>query len=171
MVNKNIFLLVASLVIGVLVVMLVALTVLLTPSNTHPAYAAASDFINAAGQGEENAAFALLNANMQRYVRENCPDGRVSACIREYPPPEWGKLLSAEFRRAIADGNRAWDILLFATYQEAKGFSGVCIYHRVEQDSDDEWRVAGWSGFISCGEPNAGLQALRDQPDVPNRAP
>lgn len=163
--------LIAGLVIGALIVGLVALTAVFTPSNSHPAYDVAAEFMNAAGQGDEATAFALLNSNLQTYARENCLNGEVSACIRGYTPPEWGSLLSAEFRRSLFDSDTAVDVLLFATYEEEKGFSGVCIYHRVEQDSEGHWKVAGWSGFISCGESGAGLQNLRSAADAPNRVP
>ncbi|PJF22268.1 MAG: hypothetical protein CUN56_06835 [Phototrophicales bacterium] len=161
-----------AIILGVFVVLigaLIALTAVLTPENTKPAFNAAVDFINAAGTYDEQTAFALLSPGMQNYVRENCPDGRVSACIAAYTPPEWGELLkygSAVYRRSIRDGN-AWDIQILATYEEGQGFAGVCIYHRVEEVTPGDWRITAWSGFISCDDPHAGLQALR-QPDAPN---
>lgn len=148
---------------------MIALAVLLVPENTHPAYAAATDFMNAAGKGEEAAASALLSDELQSFVQTNCPQGQVSACLDAYTPPEWGDLLSAVYRRSIPDG-RAWDVLLVATYEEGKGFAGVCIYHRMEEVAPGDWRVAAWSGFIPCDDPDSGLQGLRRE-DAPNRAP
>lgn len=153
----------------VLIVALVGLTLVLTPENTNPAFAAATRFMNAAGNGDDETAFELLSSELQTYVTENCPDGSVSACIDAYTPPQWGDLLSAVYRRSIPD-NGAWDVLLVATYEEDQGFSGVCIYHRVEEVAPDDWRVAAWSGFVSCDRSDAGIQGLR-RTDAPNRVP
>lgn len=149
---------------------LISATLFLTPEEAHPAYAVAVAFVSAAARGEEDTAHPLLSAALQDYVRANCPQGRVSGCIQSYTPADWGGLLAAEFRRAIPDGDAAFDILLVATYAEYTGFSGVCIYQRVEETAAGRWQVAGWSGFIHCGEPNAGLQQLRTS-DAPNRVP
>ncbi|MEQ8675658.1 MAG: hypothetical protein RLP44_18620 [Aggregatilineales bacterium] len=151
------------------IVGIIALTLVLTPEKTSPAFDAAVRFTNAAGVGDDDIARALLTPDMQTYVDENCPDGSVSACILAYTPPEWGTLIrdgSAVYRRSIQDGD-AWDVLLVATYQEEEGFAGVCIYNRVEKIAEGDWRVAGWSGFVSCDESNAGLQSLR-RADAPN---
>jgi hypothetical protein len=61
-------------------------------------------------------------------------------------------------------------VQLLASYQEGEGFAGVCIYLRMEESAPDDWRVAGWAGFISCDAPNSGINGLR-QPSAPNRAP
>ena len=151
---------------------LIGLTLVLVPENTNPAFDVAERFINAAGLNDDDTAFPLLSDEMQAYVTENCPDGSVSACVLGYTPDDWGTLIgdgAAVFRRSIPDGD-AWDVLLVATYQEGQGFAGVCIYHRMERNADDEWQVAGWSGFISCDAPNSGIQGLR-RDDAPNRAP
>lgn len=161
-----------ALIIGVSILSiggLIALTVVLTPENTKPAFNTAVDFVNAAGTYNEDVAFALLSPAMQDYVRDNCPDGEVSACIAAYTPPEWGELLkdgAAVYRRSIRDGE-AWDVQILATYEEDEGFAGVCIYHRVEEIAPDDWRITAWSGFISCDDPDSGLRELR-QPDAPN---
>ncbi len=148
---------------------MIALTIVLVPENMHPAYAAATDFMNAAGLGDDDVAFALLSSEMQAYVLENCPDGKVSACIDDYTPPEWGNLMSAVYRRSIPEG-RTYHVALIATYEEGQGFAGVCIYHRMEEVAEDDWRVMGWSGFVSCDDSDAGLSGLR-RDDAPNRAP
>ncbi len=155
-------------VVFVLVVMgLIALTLALTPENTHPAYDAAVRFMNAAGEGDEETALALLGADLQAYVAANCDS--VTACIDDYTPPEWGDLIAAVYRRSRPDG-LAWDVQLVATYEEGQGFAGVCIYHRMEEVADDEWRVMAWSGFVSCDDPDSGLSDLR-RTDAVNRAP
>jgi hypothetical protein len=154
------------------VVVIVALTLMLTPEKTNPAFKTATDFMNAAGTGDADAAYALLSPEMQDYVTDNCPNGNVSDCILSYTPPEWGRLNgegAAVYRRSIQDGD-AWDIQLIATYEEGDGFSGVCIYHRVEEIATDDWRVTAWAGFITCDEANAGLDRLRRE-NAPNRAP
>lgn len=151
---------------------LIGLTLVFTAENTEPAFDAAVRFMNAAGTGNEETAFALLAPEMQDYVRDNCPDGSVSVCVDDYTPAEWGALVrdgAAVFRRAIPDGE-AWDVLLVATYEEGQGFAGVCIYHRMEEIAEGDWRVAGWSGFISCDAPDSGIQGLR-RDTAPNRAP
>ncbi|TVR21584.1 MAG: hypothetical protein EA396_07615 [Anaerolineaceae bacterium] len=148
---------------------LIGLTMVLTPENKG-AYNAAVRFINSAGTFDDEAAYALLTPEMQAYVDATCDDGRVSACIADYIPPEWGNLVrdgGAVFRRAIRDGD-AFDVQLVATYERDQGFAGVCIYHRVVEIAPDDWRVAAWSGFVSCDEPNSGLNGLR-QADAPNR--
>lgn len=148
---------------------LIALTAVLTPERSSAAYAAAIQFTNAAAAGDEVAAFALLNTDLQAYVVANCPEASVAACVDAYTPLEWGRFISAVFRRSIPD-ERAWDVLLVATYEAGQGFSGVCIYNRVEQMVDGQWRVTAWSGFIACDEPQADLSRLR-RADAPNRAP
>jgi hypothetical protein len=150
-------------------VLVVIITAALIPQAAHPAYDAAVTFANAAGKGDDTAAAALLNANLTEYAAAQCPQGSVSACIASYTPPEWGKFLNAVFRRAQPDGRDAWDVQLIATYEKAEGFSGVCIYTRVEQVGEI-WQIAGWSGWIHCGDASSGLANLmRD--DAPNRAP
>lgn len=153
----------------VTVIVTIALTLMFTPDKSHPAYAAAVMFMNAAGSGDDATASALLADDLRQWVAENCPDGSVSACIDGYIPEEWGDLISAVFRRALMDRG-AWDVQLVATYEKGQGFSGVCIYHRMEEVAPGEWRVAAWSGFISCDAAGGRLQGLR-QASAPNRAP
>jgi len=150
---------------------IIALTALLPPQN-QPAFDVATRFMNLAGTGQDELAMGLLSDELQAYVRNNCPDGSVSACIYAYTPSEWGKLIrdgAAVYRRSIRDGE-AWDIQLIATYEKDKGFAGICIYHRVEEIAPDDWRVTAWSGFIPCDDDNSGLPNLRSQNAI-NRAP
>lgn len=152
------------------IVALVLLTLFMTP-EVNPAFDVAVNFVNAAAKGDEALALPLLSQELQNYVAETCPEGQVSACVQAYTPPEWGNMLNAVFRRAIPDGDNAWDVLLVSTYADGQGFSGVCIYNRVEKQNEDTWQVTKWAGFISCDEGNAGLSDLRDNPDAPNHAP
>jgi hypothetical protein len=171
-------LIIALVVIIVLTAIIVVASLALTPSALTPAYAVAVDFTNAAVKGEEAVAAPLVDFNLTGFAAENCADGRVSACIQSYAPEAWGGLISAVFRRSIPDGPDAWDIQLVATYEHDKGFSGVCIYNRVERfaalasanDGYDGWRVTRWSGFIPCDDARSGIQQLRTA-DAPNRAP
>jgi hypothetical protein len=101
-------------------------------------------------------------------VSTHCPDGSVSACISGYTPAEWGAFQSVVFRRAGPDGEH-WNVQLIATYQYAEGFSGVCIFVRMEALPHDAWQVAGWAGYVSCGDPTSRDMAIN--PDTPNRAP
>lgn len=166
---------------GVLLVIAAAVLIALTSVvGLDPAFAVAVDFVEGAGEAAGASADARLmpmfSDALHSYVETTCPDGSVAACVQAYTPPEWGDMLSAVFRRSEPDGDDAWDVLVIATYEEAQGFSGVCIYTRVERlashngDAYDGWRVVRWSGFISCDEPNAGLSALTGD-DAPNRAP
>jgi hypothetical protein len=152
-------------------VLIVAVTALLVPSETNPAFATAVNFVNASGKGDDALAIQALAPVLQDYVMNNCPDDSVSACIDAYTPAEWGKFLSAVFRRAQPDGAQAWDIQLVATYELGQGFSGVCMYNRVEQLADNTWQITRWSGWMSCDEANSGLTNLISDPTVPNRAP
>ena len=161
-----------AIVLGVAVVVVV--TALLTPQQTHPAYARAVEFARAGGEGDEAAAFALLDKNMQAFARERCPDGKITACVASYIPAEWGSFESAVFRRA-APGARnptglvtSYDVEVLATYEHGKGNSGVCIYQHMEP-TGSEWFVAGYAGFISCGDPAS--RNMPTNPDTPNRAP
>lgn len=166
-------LLILGLVMIALVVGLIALTVLLVPSNTHPAFDVAVEFAQAGLLGADDVALSMLSKPLIDYVSANCPDESVSGCLQGYTPEDWGGITKEEsvvFRRAVPDGTDAWDILLVASYAEGQGFSGVCIYQRVEEIAPDDWQVSAWSGFISCDEPNAGLAEL-SAPDAPNRAP
>lgn len=154
----------AIVVVGIIVVSLV-----LTPQATNPAFDVATTFMNAAGVGDESTAFPLLNTAMQEWVGANCPDGQASACVQGYIPPEWGKLIKAVFRRAAPDGEQAWDVELIATYEKDTGASGVCSYFRMEQEADETWRIAGWAGFMWCGD--ARSRNMATNTETPNRAP
>jgi hypothetical protein len=147
---------------------IVAITAALTPQQTNPAFAAATAFMEAAGKGDDDTAYRLLDENLQAYVTTTCPNGSVSECIASYIPPEWGKFLNVVFRRAVPDGS-AWNVDLIASYEEDLGFSGVCIFQRMEQNSDGAWQVAEWAGFISCGNPDS--RNMATNPNTPNRAP
>ncbi len=148
--------------------LIVVVTAALTPEELNPAFAAAVAFTKAASSGDGMAAYALLDDDLQAYVTENCPDGDVSACIASYIPAEWGGFLNVVYRRAAPDG-AAWNVDLIATYEQAEGGSGVCIYNRVEQGAAGEWRVSEWAGFISCGD--AASRGMAANPDAPNRVP
>jgi hypothetical protein len=155
----------------IVVIAVIVLTLIFIPEE-NPAFAAAVRFANAAGLGQDDVAFDLLSEEMQTYVTDNCPDGSVSACIAAYTPVDWGRLQregAAVYRRSIPDGS-AWDVQLVATYERGQGFAGVCIYHRMEQAASGDWRVAAWSGYVSCDDPNSGIQGLR-RDDAPNRVP
>lgn len=167
--KRSTLILIISLFVGITIIALVALTAALTPENTNPAFAAALSFVNAAGTGDDETALALLTPAVQAYVQANCPVGSVSACIQPYTPPEWGAFRSAVFRRAVPDGADAWDVDLIATYEQDKGFSGVCIYNRVERNPAGDWQVAGWAGFIHCGE--SASRNMATNPETPNRVP
>lgn len=158
-----------GLIVLLLIVALLLLTATFTPENTNPAFATAVEFVDAAGTGNDKAAFALLGPALQGWVTAHCPDGRISACIQPYTPPEWGAFRSVVFRRATPDGPHTWDVDLIATYEAGKGFSGVCIYTRVEQAADGAWQVVGWAGFISCGD--GASRNMATNPDTPNRVP
>ena len=153
----------------VVVAGIIGMTLVLTPEETNPAVDVAVEFANAAGQGDDDVAFALLGEDLQAYVLENCPDASVSACIDDYTPPEWGDMISSVYRRNRPVG-RDWEILLISTYEEDQGFAGVCIFTYVEEVTEDDWRVTSWSGFVSCDGSNSGIGGL-SQPDAPNRAP
>ena len=151
------------------VALLFIIGLVLSPQSTNPAIEVATTFANAAASGDDATAFPLLDDTLQTYVRENCPEGSVSACIQSYIPQEWGGLIKAVFRRAAPDGARAWNVDLIATYEKDKGFSGVCMYQRVEQLADGQWKVTGWAGFLWCGDPAS--RNMATNPDTPNRAP
>ena len=161
---------VVAVLIGLVAV--VVITALLVPQETNPAYAAAIEFVNAAGKGNDEIAMSHLSAELKNYVADNCRDGGVSACVDDYSPSEWGSFLNAVYRRAQPDGPNAWDVQLIATWEEDQGFSGVCIYTRVEKTNaeSETWEIVRWSGFVSCDLPNAGLSGLA-QDDAPNSAP
>jgi hypothetical protein len=143
----------------VAIVVLIVATMFLVPEGTHPAYGVAVNFVNAAATGDDDTALPYMSDTLREAVTELCPDGIPSTCIEAYADETWGDFMSAVFRRAIPDGSQAWDIQLIATYEDGQGFSGICIYNRVEQ-IDDNWQVTRWSGFVSCDLPTAGLQGL-----------
>ena len=167
--QSSVLLAAGLLITTVVMVAILLLTESFTPENTDPAFAAAVSFVNAAGKGDDAVALGLLSPELQAYVQEQCPDGSVSACVRVYTPAEWGGFLNAVFRRAAPDGPSARDVDLIATYEEDKGFSGVCIYNRVEQDAAGAWKVTEWAGFVHCGEEVA--RNMATNPDTPNRVP
>lgn len=166
--RRRVILALGGLIVSSLAVVVV-LTAALVPQFTNPAYDSALAFVLAAGRGDEAAALAELSAGLRAYATATCRDGQVTRCIQDYTPPAWGRFLNAVFRRGQPDGADAWDVQLIATYAEDKGFSGVCIYTRVERSGSD-WQVTRWSGWIHCGEPNSGLSALMAA-SAPNAAP
>jgi hypothetical protein len=154
-----------ALVAAIAVIALIATQ--LTPQATNPAFTAAVDFVNAAGAGDDTTALALLDEEMRAYVAENCPNGSPSACIQSYAAPDWGKLVTAVFRRAAPDGTN-WDVEVIAHHETSVGASGICSMIRVAPNGEN-WQVAGWAGFIHCGEPQS--RDMATNPDTPNRAP
>ncbi len=161
--------------IALLVAGLLLISLALTPSQSNPAYAVAEDFTNLAAKGQNDAALALVSESLRAYAQDHCPEGRIVACVQGYVPPEWGGIISAVYRRSVPEGN-VQHVQLIATYQEGKGFSGVCIYNRVERVADaandpyDGWRVTAYAGFVPCDAPDSDLDALR-RPGAPNAAP
>jgi hypothetical protein len=156
-----------ALAAGASVIIIILISLSLTP-QTSPAFDVAVRFANAAASGDDDTAFAALSPEVQEYVRANCPEGSVSACVQSYIPPEWGDFQSALFRRAAPIGQN-WDVQVIATYQFAEGGSGVCSYLRMESSADGQWQVAEWAGFISCGDPAS--RDMATNPDTPNRVP
>lgn len=167
--RSSILFIIAGLLIGAVIIVIILLTAAFTPENTNPAFATAVDFVQAAGTGDDEAAFALLDPTLQGYVQANCPNGRIATCIQSYMPTEWGAFRSVVFRRATPNGASAWDVDLIATYAEGKGFSGVCIYSRVEQSDSGAWWVTAWAGFVHCGD--SASRNMATNPDAPNRVP
>jgi hypothetical protein len=155
-------------VAGIVVVAGIVLVTQLTAPQESPAFAVATTFVNAAENGDETTAFLLLSPTLQRYAQVQCPNGRASDCIQSYSPPEWGKLVSAVFRRSAPDGN-AWDVEVIATYEQDTGVSGVCSALHVAQNAEGEWQIERWAGFIWCGDPAS--RNMAGNPDAPNRAP
>jgi hypothetical protein len=166
MISKRMLWIALAVIVAIVVVIVVTLA--LTPQESNPAFAAATSFMNAAFAGDDTTALALLSEPMQQYVRDSCPNGSVSACVKGFTPPEYGEATNAIYRRAAPDG-AAWDVELIAVYPYDKGASGVCIYERMEQTPTGDWRVAGWAGFLWCGD--ARSRDMASNPDTPNRAP
>ena len=155
--------------LSILILAIIGLIVASMSLGLHPAHAAAVNFVNAAATGDDDTAFPYMSQTLGESVAENCPDGIPSTCIESYAEDSWGDFMSAVFRRAVPDGNTAWDVQLIATYQEGQGFSGICIYNHVEL-IEETWQVTRWSGFISCDLPTSGLQGLADE-SAPNHMP
>ena len=166
---------VRTLVLTLVVVIIVAIAGIaavlvasrLTPQGSNPAFATAVDFVNAAGKGNDQVATALLSNGMKTYVASHCPSAKPSGCLRSYIPAEWGELQDAIYRRSIPDG-QAWNVEIIANYGQGKGASGVCSLIRIEPSAGD-WHVAGWAGFVHCGDPAS--RDMATSPSTPNRAP
>jgi hypothetical protein len=150
------------------IILVIVVTAVLTPTQTNPAAGAALEFVLAVSQDVDTAAQPLMSDELTAYVSENCPDQSVSACIAAYIPVEWGEFVSAVFRRAAPEGDH-WNVDLISTYQFGLGGSGVCIYARVEQDAAETWKVAEWAGFVNCADP--ATRNMATNPDAPNRVP
>lgn len=148
---------------------IIAATAAFTPSQTNPAFAAAEAWGNAAARGQEEIAIAHEGEALRAWASANCPNGRVSDCIRSLFPPEWGDFISVLYRRAVPEGNRAWDIEMIGSFQRDDGGSGICVYVRVEQNDAGVWLVEEYAGWIWCGDPASRNMAAN--PDAPNRAP
>lgn len=160
---------------AVILIGLIALTAVLTPEGAAPAFAVASGFIKATDRGDDEAALALVSPEISAWIDQNCPDG-VSACIAGFTPVEWGGVVDSVYRRSIRDGATAWDVQLITTHEKGQGFSGVCIYVRVEKpagvpDIRENWQVTRFGGWVSCDEPVAGLEQMRSASNAPHSAP
>lgn len=156
------------LLVVIVVVGVVILSSALDPRNT-PQYAAAIDFVDAIGTGDDPAAIQILSPTLQSWVALNCPGGLVSACIDQfYIPNEWGDFSSVVFRRSQPDGG-AWHIDLIATYERGDGFSGVCIYTHVSGQPNGTYLVDEWAGWIPCSDGRS--REMDSNPETPNRAP
>ncbi|MEZ4671395.1 MAG: hypothetical protein R3E39_26125 [Anaerolineae bacterium] len=160
--------LIFGLVIIAIIIALVLISLSLTPQATNPAFDIAVKFANAAGKGDDAAALPLLSPELRAWVQENCQGGRPSACVQNYIPPEWGKLVSAVFRRASPAGSN-WNVDVITTYQWSAGASGACSYFRVEPDRNGTWFITGWAGFIWCGDGRS--RDMESNPNTPNRVP
>jgi hypothetical protein len=167
--NRNLYIGLGGLIAGV-VALVVIVTAAFTPESTEPAFNVATTFVNAAASGDEFTAYPLLSPELQAWALANCPGGRVVACVKDYTPEEWGQLASAEFRRSARVG-AAWDIDLIGYYDQpgTQGFSGVCVYTRVEELAPGDWRIAAWAGWAWCGDPTT--RNMARNPDAPNSAP
>lgn len=154
--------------IAILAVIVIAMTALLTPTQTSPAAESALTFVQAVSGGDDATAMPLLSDNATAYVAENCPGGSVSACVNAIIPEEWGNYISTVFRRAAPDGDH-WNIDLISTYEHDLGGSGVCIYVRAEQDESGNFKVAQYAGFVNCGDPST--RNMATNADAPNRVP
>jgi hypothetical protein len=152
--------------LGIAAAVVIIFALVLTSQGINPAFQTAVDLVIALGKGDDQTALSLLDESMRAYVTDRCPNGSPSACI--VTPPEWGALISAVFRRAAPDGAN-WDVEVIANYEQDRGASGVCSYIRVEPDAAGNWHVAGWAGFIHCGDPAS--RDMPTNPDTPNRAP
>lgn len=160
---------IVGIVLGFIGVGLIVWSAAAPPETSHPAFAAAVNFTNAAATGDDETAMALLSPELQAYVAENCPDASVSGCVMGYTPDEWGGLLKGVFRRSVPEGTNIWHVDVIATYELGTGFSGVCIYNRVELNEADEWKVTEWAGFLHCGDPAS--RNMATNVNTPNRAP
>ncbi len=165
--SRRPLLIVAAIAI-IVVVLLVVVATQLTPQASNPAFTAAVNFVTAAEKGDDTTALALLDEPMRAYVAAHCPDGSPAACLDSFTPPEWGKMISAVFRRAAPVGS-AWDVEVIANYEQDRGASGVCSLIHVKPDAAGAWQVAGWAGFVHCGGPES--RDMATNPDTPNRAP
>lgn len=162
-----------GLVLVAALIVIIALTAVLVPEQLSPAYDVALAFTDALLEARDDAAAgALIGPELTAWADANCPDG-ISACVFDYFPVSWGSPVDTVYRRSIPDGPDAWDILLITTFDAtlSQGFSGVCIYQRAEKAEGETWQITRWSGWVSCDEPNAGLEQLRSAQDAPNRAP
>jgi hypothetical protein len=155
-------LLIFGFIIGILIS-----TLVLTPAETNPAFAAALAFVDAAARGDDARAEGYLSEELRTYVAENCPQGSVSACVAAYIPPEWGAYQSIVFRRSAPDGG-GYHVDLIGTWALERGFSGVCVYANMQQEAG-AWKVQRWAGFVWCGDP--AWAEFGSNPDTPNRAP
>ena len=154
-------------VLAVLVA-LILIAVATTTPQSNSAFEVAAAFANAAGHGDDVTASSLLGTDLYKAVVTTCKYGKPSGCLQGYIPPEWGTLENAVFRRAVPDG-KDWDIEVIATYEKARGASGVCSYFHVSQYPDGQWKIERWAGFLWCGDPRS--RNMATNPDTPNRMP
>ncbi|MDZ4771232.1 MAG: hypothetical protein SGJ24_19085 [Chloroflexota bacterium] len=160
--------------VGIIGALLIAASLVFTPTNTSPAFDAALQFVEAVARGDETAALAHVSPDIRAYAAANCPDGLLSACIDGYTPSEWGAMQRAVYRRAAPNTAQAtaWDIDIISYYAAGTGASGVCIYARAEWFGAGEqgvWLVTRYAGFVHCGDPES--RDMANSPGAPNRVP
>ncbi|MFN8527952.1 MAG: hypothetical protein U0670_05015 [Anaerolineae bacterium] len=166
--RRTLLIIIAAVVLLIVVIAgIVIASTRFTPSN-EPQYQAAVDFVRAVGLNDNRTALSLLTPGMRLWVSELCSYGQIASCLRAFVPPDWGQFVSVVFRQATPYYT-SWDVDMIATYERGDGASGVCIYARIEQMPEGDWRVSRWAGWISCADPRA--QDMANNPDTPNRAP
>jgi len=117
------------------------------------------NFVEALLNEDEEKAFEYLSQEAQLFTQENCPDGQITSCAKDYISPEWGDFENTVYFLQGDPANHENDdySAVFTTFWENGRVS--IVVDMVNEDGD--WVVTSWRGFIISHDENLDASLLR----------